>query len=218
MSKKQKSTTNPSRFARPYITNAADTLRADIAGNRGNVEQLQGGLQTAIGSLTSRIGGTPLEQQARSYAGDVLGGRFLNNNPFMEGISQQARQGAFNDVASAFGRSGMTGSTDFARELGRGISQADLGVRFADYVRERDRMDAMAGNAGGIANSDLAAIGAMSGLTGQAAELPLMNARTLASGMGGLMGGYNTTVQRPSLGMMLMQGVSNAARAYAGGA
>lgn len=76
----------------------------------------------------------------QDYVNRVLGGEYLNSNPYIDEMARIARQNAFNDVSSAFGRSGMTGSTNFGSSLGRGVSEAETGLRYANYEGERGRM------------------------------------------------------------------------------
>ncbi len=215
MNSKQK--TEPSKFAKPYISSAANGLQSAVAGNEANVQGLQTGLQGALGQLGGSLGDNPLTTAAKGYSTDVLGGKYLGANPYLDGMVDEAREGSFGDIASRFGRGGMAGSTGFGQSLGRGFGQAELGLRYGDYNAERGRMDSAAANAGNLSNADLARYGVFAGLTDQAAQLPLLNSRTLASGLGGLLGNYNKTTSSPSLGQMFLQGASNAASAYAGG-
>lgn len=196
MGKKTKQTSDPSKFAKPYITNAANTLQIDVSNNRGNVDAISGQMQQILPGLASRIGNDPLANQAKDYAGRVLGGQYLGSNPYLDGIVNEARAGAFDTVNSGFGRSGLAGGTGHMRALGRGIGQAELGLRYNDYSTERQRMDQFANNAGAISVGDLAALAPYLGLANNAAELPLLNARTLAQGTGGLLGQYTTTTQK----------------------
>lgn len=196
MGKKTKQTSDPSKFAKPYITNAANTLQIDVSNNRGNVDAISGQMQQILPGLASRIGNDPLANQAKDYAGRVLGGQYLGSNPYLDGIVNEARAGAFDTVNSGFGRSGLAGGTGHMRALGRGIGQAELGLRYNDYSTERQRMDQFANNAGAISVGDLAALAPYLGLANNAAELPLLNARTLVQGTGGLLGQYTTTTQK----------------------
>lgn len=202
----------------PQVMGAYNNLNSAVSANQGNVNQIQGGLQSVLGGLQGQAMGTDaLTQSARGYAGDVLGGKYLGANPYLDGIAGLSRQNAFNDVSSAFGRSGMTGSTGFGESLGRGINQAELGMRYGDYNAERGRMDQFANNAGEIANSNLPAAATYSTIAGQASELPLLGARTLASGTQGLLGQYGTTTQSQSLGSSLGGLLGAGLAAYAGG-
>ena len=214
---KSKTTTGPSKFAKPYISNAANTLQADVTANRDNVAGIQTGLQGALGQLGQSLNGNPLTTAAQGYSQDVLGGKYLNNNPYLDGIIGQTRDNVFNDIAGRFGRAGLSGSDAFGGQLGRKLADAELALRYNDYGAERSRMDAAAANAPGLVNSDLARYGVYAGIADQAAQLPLLNSRTLASGLGGLLGNYNTTTQRPGLGQLLLQGAANAAQSFAGG-
>lgn len=214
---KSKTTTGPSKFAQPYITQAAQGLQSAVAGNEANVAGLQTGLQGALGQLGQSLGDNPLMTAAKGYSTDVLGGRYLGANRYLDGMVNEAREGTFGDIASRFGRSGMSGSTGFGQSLGRGFGQAELGLRYQDYGNERSRMDAAAANAGNLTNADLARYGVFAGLTDQAAQLPLLNARTQASGLGGLLGNYTTTTQKQGIGGLL-GGIAGAGLAgWAGG-
>lgn len=196
MGKKSKSTSAPSKYAQPYITDAANSLQTAVRNNQGNVDDISGQLRGILPGLASRVGNDPLANQAKTYAGDVLGGRYLGANPYLDNLVDEARSGAFDQVNSGFGRSGLAGGTGHMRALGRGIGQAELGLRYNDYSTERQRMDQFANNAGAISVGDLAALAPYLGVANNAAELPLTNARTLASGLGGLLGQYTTTTQK----------------------
>ena len=95
MGKKTKQTSDPSKFAKPYITNAADTLQTAVAGNQGNIDAISGQMQGLLPGLASRIGKDPLAEQAKGYTSDVLGGRYLGANPYLDGMVGEARAGAF---------------------------------------------------------------------------------------------------------------------------
>lgn len=211
-----KSTSTNKPVYEKQIMGAYDGLQGAVNNNQQNVNNIQGGLQSVLGGLQGQAMGTDgLTQAARGYAGDVLGRKYLGSgNPYLNDIAGLSRQNAFNDISSAFGRSGMTGSTGFGESLGRGINQAELGVRYGDYNAERGRMDQFANNAGSIANSNLPAAAAYSGIAGQAAELPLLGARTVAQGAGSLLGQYGTQTQtqNPSLFSSIMQGLGTAAQ------
>lgn len=215
---KSKSTTKPSKFAMPYIQNAANTLQSTVADNSAGLAQMSRDMQGYAGTLGSRIfGSNPLTDQAKAHASAVLGGTYLNGSPQLDNAVSLARSNAFDTVNSGFGRSGMAGGTTHGGALGRGIAQAEMGLRYNDLLTQQQRMDAMANNAGSINVSDLAALPLYGSLAGQGAAMPYLGANTLASGMAGLMGGYNTTTQKGSLAQMLLAGANNAASAYAGG-
>lgn len=213
-----KQSTKYNKRAAPYAYGAVDNLRGVVDANAGNLQNISSGLASNAQTLGSRVfGANPLTDAAKTYAGDVLGGRYLNSNPQLEGMVGLARDNAFDNTSARFGRSGMTGGTGFGEALGRGFGEAELGVRYADYDRERGRMDQFANNAGAISTSDLAALPAYLQTAETAAQLPYIGANTLAQGTASLLGNQQVTRTSPNLGMMLLQGASNAARAFAGG-
>lgn len=83
-------------------------------------------------------------ESSQDYVDRVLAGEFLNSNPYIDDMARLARENAFNDVSSAFGRSGMTRSTGFGDALGSGIADAESGLRFNAYNTERGFQDSAA--------------------------------------------------------------------------
>ena len=216
---KSKSKTAYNKQAAPYMYGAADNLKAVVNANAPQLQQTADTMSGFANTLGARVfGGDPLTTAAKGYAGDVLGGKYLGaGNPYLDSMVGEARSNAFDTVNTGFGRSGMAGGTTHGGALGRGLGQAELGLRYADYNTERGRMDQFANNAGQMAISDLAGLPMYASLAGQSAALPYLGATTLASGMGGLLGNQLTTTSKGSLAQMLMQGANNLGAAYAGG-
>lgn len=197
---------------------AADNLRSVVNANAPQLQQTADTMSGFANTLGQRVfGANPLVDQAKSYASDVLGGRFLNGSPQLDNVAGLARSNAFDQVNQGFGRSGMAGGTNHGGALGRGIAQAEMGLRYSDLVNQQNRMDMMANNAGRMSIADLEGVPLYAQLAGQGAAMPYLGATTLASGMGGLLGNQTTTTQKPGIGQMILSGLNNAARAYAGG-
>jgi hypothetical protein len=216
---KSTSSTKYNKQASPYMYGAADSLNSTVNANAGNLQELSSGMAGIAGGLGARLQQpSELVRSAQGYGRDVFGGKYLGGaNPYLNDMVGQAREGTFGDVASRFGRSGMSGSTGFAQSLGRGLSEAEMGLRFADYNQERGRMDNMAGNVSILDNADLGAMPYYLQAAQGAAELPYTGERFRAQGLGALLGSQQKTTQKQALGPMLIQGASNAARAFAGG-
>lgn len=205
-SSKSKQTTAFNPQAAPYMYGAANTVQNTYNAQAPGLAATAGQVQGFASGLGQRVfGANPLADSAKAYATDVLGGKYLGANPWMDGMAQQARDATFNDVATRFGRSGMTGGTGFGESLGRGMTLADQSVRYNDYNAERARMDAMAGNAGSISTSDLAALPQYLALTQAGADLPFTASNNLASSLAALLGNQQTTTTKssPSLGSIL---------------
>lgn len=216
---KKTTTVEPSKFAKPYISNAADTLQSTVANNAGNLQQISQGLSSQLPALQEKaFGANPLNTAASGYATDVLGGKYLGaTNPYLNDIVDQSRQNTFNSISSAFGRSGLTGSTGFAESLGRGLGQAESGLRYNDYNTERQRQDAASVNARSINAAQYDGVTPYLQTAQAAAQTPYYGAQTLASGTGGLLGQYNTQTQRGGLLGTLAGLAGQGLSAWAGG-
>lgn len=202
---KSKSSTKFNKQASPYMYGAADNLKSVVNANAPQLQQTADTMSGFANTLGQRVfGANPLVDQAKGYASDVLGGRFLNGSPQLDRVVSQAREGVFDTVNSGFGRSGMAGGTGHMGALGRGIAQAETGLRYSDLVNQQNRMDMMANNAGRMSIADLDALPMYASLAGQGAAMPYLGANTLASGMGGLLGNQVTQTQRQGLGQTLM--------------
>lgn len=216
---KSSSSTKYNKKASPYMYGAADSLNSTVNANAGNLQQLSSGMSGIAQGLGQRIGQpSELVRSAQGYGRDVLGGRYLGGgNQYLNDMVGQARSGAFDQVNQGFGRSGMAGGSGHSAALGRGLADAELGLRFADYNNERGRMDNFAGNVSILDNADLGAMPYYLQAAQGAAELPYTGERFRAQGLGALLGSQQTQTQKQAIGPMLIQGASNAARAFAGG-
>ena len=215
---KSKSKTAYNKQASPYMYGAADNLKSVVNANAPQLQQTADTMSGYANTLGQRVfGANPLVDQAKAYASDVLGGKYLNGSPQLDNMAGLARSNAFDAVNQGFGRSGMAGGTNHGGALGRGIAQAEMGLRYQDLLNQQNRMDQMANNAGTMSIADLQGLPLYASLAGQGAALPYLGATTLASGLGGLLGNQVTTTQKGSLAQMLMNGFNSAAQAYAGG-
>ena len=213
---KNKTSTKFNKQASPYMYGAADNLKSVVNANAPQLQQTADTMGGYSRTLGERIFGAPnpLVDQAKSYASDVLGGKYLNGSPQLDNMASLARTNAFDTVNSGFGRSGMAGGTGHMGALGRGIAQAETGLRYADFTNQQNRMDQMANNAGQMSIADLLGLPAYSQLAGQSAALPYLGATTLASGMGGLLGNQVTQTQKQGLGSTLLGLAGTGLQAY----
>ena len=204
--------------ASPYMYGAADNLKSVVSANAPQLQQTADTMGGYANTLGQRVfGANPLVDQAKAHASNILGGNYLNGSPQLDAMAGQVRNNAFDQVNQGFGRSGMAGSTNHGGALGRGIANAETGLRYTDLLNQQQRMDAMANNAGQMSIADLQGLPMYAQLAGQSAALPYLGANTLAAGMGGLLGNQINQKQTGNLGMSLLQGFNSAAQAYAGG-
>jgi len=204
--------------ASPYMYGAADNLKSVVSANAPQLQQTADQMSGYANTLGARVfGANPLVDQAKAHASNILGGNYLNGSPQLDAMAGQVRNNAFDQVNAGFGRSGMAGGTNHGGALGRGIAQAETGLRYTDLLNQQQRMDAMANNAGQMSVADLTGLPMYAQLAGQGAAMPYLGATTLASGMGGLLGNQVNQTQKGNLGMMILNGMNSAAQAYAGG-
>lgn len=170
-----------------------------------------------LDSVVSRFNeGDPNITAARGYNADVLGGKYLGNNPHLDEMVSLTNDNARNGVAASLGTRGLTGGSDFAGIIAKRLADNETGLRYQDYGAERDRMGQAVSQVPGL-------IAAENGILDpafqayEAQQTPLRAATGYAGGMGGLLGQYTATTQKGSLAGLLAQMAGNAAQAYAGG-
>ncbi len=126
--------------------------------------------QQALDLQTQRAGANPLLGQAQDYTSGVLGGDYLNNNPYMDQLSDSVLSSVMPQVSSQFGgASGRFGSPAMAEALGRGVSRGMAPFLFSEYGAERGRQQQAAQMAPGLAREDYFDIGQL-GQVGAARE------------------------------------------------
>lgn len=121
-----------------------------------------------------RAGGSPLEQAGQGYVQDVLGGSYLNANPYLDqtyDMASRAVTRSFTDQAlpalnAAFAGAGGAGSQlhqqygqNLADDLGRNLGELATRIYGGDYAAERARQQQAAGMVPGMAGLDYRNIG-----------------------------------------------------------
>lgn len=146
----------------------------------GPSEQTQAALQAA---QTRAMNGNPLLPQAQQQQQDVVGGQYLQNNPYfnqaMSGAASAAQNkfydaiNSVNSQASSLGRygSGAQGQLQgkAADTLANTLADKYGQLAYQNYATERGRQDAAALNAPAMAQADYYDINQLSNV-GQAAE------------------------------------------------
>ena len=115
-----KETLAPSTYSQPYIDQA-------VKGVNTGGQQSQDLLKQFM----------PQAQKSLGYYDDVMGGKFLGGNPYMDGMIQQTGENVSNRVNSNFSSSGRYGSDYHTGELTRGLADAVNNMRFSNYANER---------------------------------------------------------------------------------
>lgn len=198
----KKQTTGPSAYAKGFVTPAAQSVRNAYNANSGAVQNIANTIQKGIPGLAEKAFGTnPLLQKAQGYATDVIGGKYLEGNPHLQAMIDQTANDVTDRVEASIGARGRTGGNAHSEILGRELAEAESGLRFANYGKERDAMAQAAALTPGLIDAEFAGIAPLLGAAGAGAEIPFAASNNYARNIAGLMGNYNTTEQKQSMGL-----------------
>lgn len=226
MSKKSKSTTtnDPSAFAKPYVTSAANSLQDTYNANQPGVQAISNQFSSQLpGLIDSSFQTSPLMASANGYASDVLGGKYLTGNPNLQGMIDSTDRSVANRVNSTFGAAGRTGGGAHTQVLGQSLADSENALRYSDYNNQMSRMDSVLGQTPALEAAKYTGPAAALGIASGAASLPYIGTGAYAAGTGGLVGQYNTQTgtqqQSPFSALMQILGAgSQAASLFTGGA
>jgi len=209
-----KTTTGPSKQALPYLQSASSAVQGAYNDAQPTLKQVSGSLFDQFNGYNSNLGADLAPAQA--YNADVLGGKYLSaSNPYLTGMIDQTNNDVMDRVNALFSRAGQTGSSRQIGELGKQLANNETNLRYGDYTNQLARMDQAASTAASLSGARNSEYQTLAGLGTTAATLPLANAQTLASSLGGLWGNSQTTKQSGGLGQMLLSAAANAAGAIA---
>jgi hypothetical protein len=212
---KSKSSTKPiySKEVEGAAGNITSAYEAARPGLQAGADKFGGILN---GVLDRYNAGDPNITAARGYNADVLGGKYLEGNPYLDQMIGQQGNDIANNISAGMGTRGQTGGSAQAGILSRELGKNALGLRYQDYGAERDRMGQAVSQVPGL-------IAAENGILDpafqayEAMQAPLRAAVGAGSGIGGLLGQYSKTTNKGSIAGLLGQMQANAAQAYGGG-
>lgn len=156
---KSTETVGPSAYSKPFISDAASTLRPGYEDSLAASRQYQ-----------------PHLTNAANYYGDVMGGKFLDSNPYIDDIVSASNSDATDAVNSAF--MPRFGSGYHAKTLARAVGENTARIRGGAYDQERAYQNEAGRNIAGTAMT--------------ATALPMLPAQGYSDAVGGLMGRYMT--------------------------
>lgn len=160
--------------ASPYVTaaqNAAQGIFSQSGGQNPGLTALQGlqggganSAQAGYNSLAQNGGGinaqtiqapTGTAQSSQMYA-DTLAGKYLDGNPYIDNVAQQATDAATRAANQRFGAAGLGAglSSAYTDVLSKNVANASNSVRYQNYADERNRQLQAGGQSDANYNAD----------------------------------------------------------------
>jgi hypothetical protein len=193
------------RWARPYAqagaTAAQDVFQANQPGLQGLTSSVQGMVPGLMGMFQQGNGGV---QAAQGYAQDVLGGKYMQGNPYLDQIIGKAGRGITDQVNSQFTMAGRYGSGAHTGVLANSLADMESGLRYQDYGAQQGRMDQMAGLAPALSQAGYIGVPEILQTAGLGAELPYTGLGAYTGALGNV---FNGSVQKQSGLGSIMQGI-----------
>lgn len=203
------------KWAKPFAKEAAGTVASTVAANAGNLQNLSGQVSSLIPDLIGKFQqGSESVDAAHGYVTDVLGGKYLNGNPHLQGMIDSTLGNVASRVNANYGSRGSFGGTAHTTALGKALSEAELGLRYGNYSDEMNRMAGAAGLTPSIRQAEFAGVPEILQGAGLAAEIPYAGINALSGGLSSLFSGGKQT--GPGIGSQMLAAGAQAAGAYAG--
>lgn len=176
----------------------ADQFSGNLAGTTDRLNQA-----TADYGAAQGLGGA-----ATGYYNDVLGGKYLSGNPYLDAMIKATNSGVTDQVNSQFTQAGRYGSGAQTGVLTKELANAQNTLRYNNYS---DEMNRMASAASGLSQDSLARLGIASdrenaiagqqaaagglalGAQQQAIQTPYTGTNELAQALAALFGGGTST-------------------------
>lgn len=204
-SQQQSTSGSGQQWANPYANAGVQEILDVYNKNKDNLAQQGAQANKLLGQFTSNYQGAQNQAQsaqagyqaalggganAASYYNDVLNGKYLNSNPYLQAAINATNQDVSNAVNSQFEQAGRYGSGAYTGELAKQLANADNAIRYSDYNNQMGRMDTAAS---GVTQDALSRLGIAANQANAAAQN--------ATAQGGLaMGQQQLAAQIPYMG------------------
>jgi hypothetical protein len=197
-------------WAKPYAMAGAGSVQGVYNQNQPGIQSIANGIMGLQPGLLDRFNqGSPNVFAAQNYNNDVLGGKYLNGNPYLQGLLNQTNRDVTNTVDSQFAQAGRYGSGAFVDVLSRNLAEADNNARLADYSAQQARMDNAAQMAPGLAQANYVGLPEILQAGAAGAAIPFAGTTAYANALGALFnGGTQKTTQSNGIGGIL-QGIGS---------
>lgn len=182
-------------------------LDAQVAAANDLSQKLTSGYDTAASAFGDA---SALGKQGAGYYGDVLSGKYLSGNPYLDAIINQNNASISDEVNSQFTSAGRYGSGAQTGVLTQKLADAANALRYNDYNNQMTRMDTAAQGAlaqqQAAAQNQAQAAGLALAQQQAAAQLPYAGTQELAQALSALFSGgtssgtsSSVTKQSPNL-------------------
>lgn len=155
--------TEPPAFIQPFLQDAAkqsQTLYRQGPSQYypgSTVVPFSGQTEQALGNIENRAqAGSPVNDAAAGYTEDVLNGKYLNNNPYLDATFNRGADAVQNRLSSQFAGSGR--DLDASRPAqAQELNDLATGIYGGAYANERQAQQAMVPFAGQVSENQYAA-------------------------------------------------------------
>lgn len=193
MKKKTVQSNTPWQPAQQYIIKGMEQSQAVFDQQQPTLNKYAGMQMDTYGRLAP--GAEQGIMGAQGLVNDTLAGRYLQGNPYLDGMINQTKENVANDVLSRYSSAGRYGSAYGMGELTRQLANAENNARFQNYAMERGYQNNAIGQAQNL-------MGGSQGLLNNAAELPWIGVGALNGNVRNASSGYGTTTQKTSGGLL----------------
>ena len=164
------------------------------------------GITDQLGTLTPGLMETFMKgdanvNAARGYNSDVLSGKYLGNNPHLQGVIDSTGNDVRNQATASFGTRGLVGGSAHSDIVSRNVANNAGQLRLADYNAERSRMDGAVGSAAGLSAASQIPLASLLEIL-KAQGMPVQTAAGAGSAVGGLLGSYQNSKETRSPSLM----------------
>lgn len=200
-SQQQSTSGSGQAWANPYAVEGVNQVFNTHTANQPNLDaqvakanELSAKLSGNYDAMTAGYGNASgLGAKGAGYYSDVLGGNYLEGNPYLQAMIGATAGDVTDRVNSQFTSAGRYGSEAHTGVLAQQLAEAENALRYGDYNNQMGRMDMAA--AGSLAEQQAAAqrqqaaAALAAAQQGQAAQLPYTGSTALAQALSALFGG-----------------------------
>ena len=208
-SSKTKTKNEPWAPAQPYILKGLENSGRVFDQQQPSLDKFSAMQMDTYGRLAP--GAEQGIMGSQGLVNDTIGGKYLNGNPYLEGMIGQTRDNVTDQVNGQFSLGGRYGSGQHTGILAKYLADAENNMRFNNYGMERGYQNQAIDQAQSLMNGS-------QGLLNNAAELPWIGVGALNGNVRQASNGYGvqTTKQSGNIGGQLMGIAGSALSSYLG--